>query len=217
MMKRIFASVLALLMVLSMAACATPEDNTPPTESGIAYAQQNYALDEVADRLKLLGRSGAGKMGIDCDHTASGIEFDAYIQGEFSFTASCSKDTYFTVFVDGKRLEQRFEAKGDFQDRKIVVGDLGEMALRNIRILKQTEAKNSVATLKSMEFYGFLATAPKEKDLYIEFIGDSRLRQSVDQGISGSQQSIRHCSVSGRHPGLCVPHSRTFACRYFRC
>lgn len=173
MMKRIFASVLALLMVLSMAACATPEDNTPPTESGIAYAQQNYALDEVADRLKLLGRSGAGKMGIDCDHTASGIEFDAYIQGEFSFTASCSKDTYFTVFVDGKRLEQRFEAKGDFQDRKIVVGDLGEMALRNIRILKQTEAKNSVATLKSMEFYGFLATAPKEKDLYIEFIGDS--------------------------------------------
>ena len=173
MMKRICAAILALFMVLAMAACSTPEDSTATTEAGIVYAQQNYALDEVVSKLKLLGRSGEGNTGIDCDHTASGIEFEAYIQGEFSFTASCSKETYFTVFVDGKRLEQRFEAKGDFQDSKIVVGDLGEMALRNIRIVKQTEANNSVATLKSMEFYGLLADAPKERDLYIEFIGDS--------------------------------------------
>ncbi|MBE6959545.1 MAG: hypothetical protein E7448_02335 [Ruminococcaceae bacterium] len=172
-MKRFLACILALLMVLSMAACATPEDQTPATEVENVYAQQNYALRGVSNKLRLLGRASVANNGIASDHTASGIEFEAYIQGEFRFTVSCSADTYFTVFVDGERLEQRFEAKGEFVDREIVVGDLGELALRNIRIIKQTEAKNSVATLKSMEFYGCLADAPKQKDLYIEFIGDS--------------------------------------------
>ena len=179
MLKRILSGVLALLMVLSMAACNTPEDNntpaesTEPTKETAVYAQQNYKLHEVTDQIKFLGRTGVVGNGITCDQTASGIEIEAYIQGEFSFTANCSEDTYFTVFVDGIRLEQRFEAKGNFKDRKSVVGDLGEMALHNIRIIKQTEANHSVATLKNIEFYGFLASKPKDKDLYIEFIGDS--------------------------------------------
>ena len=173
MMKRILAAILCLLMVASLAACSTPEDNAPTTEPGIVYAQQNYALQEVAGKIKLLGRANVVNNGIASDHTASGIELEAYIQGEFSFTANCSADTYFTVYVDGQRLEQRFAAKGDFVDSKITIGDLGEMAFRNIRIVKQTEANNAVATLKNLEFYGCLADKPKNNSLYIEFIGDS--------------------------------------------
>ena len=173
MMKRILAALLSVLMVLSLVACSTPVDNAPETEPENVCAQRDYALHEVADKLKLMGRATVASNGISSDHTASGIEFEAYIQGEFKFTVNCSADTYFTVFVDGQRLEQRFEAKGEFVDREIVVGDLGEMALRNIRIVKQTEANNSVATLKNLEFYGYLADKPKNKSLYIEFIGDS--------------------------------------------
>ena len=91
-MKRIFSAILALLMVLSLVACAKQEtEPTPaptqlviePTEPTVAldvYAEQNYALKDIADRLKLLSRATVTGKGIDCDQTASGIEFEAYVQ-----------------------------------------------------------------------------------------------------------------------------------------
>jgi len=175
-MKKWFLSLLSCLLVLALTACAAPQapvtEIIPSTEA-IVYAQQDYDLHKVSDKLLLLGRASSANNGIACDFTADGIAFEAYIQGEFSFTVNCSKDAYFTVYVDGVRLEQRFEAKGEFKDRKIVVGDLGEMALHSIRILKQTEAKNAIATLKSMQFYGCLYAPAAQKNLYVEFIGDS--------------------------------------------
>ena len=175
-MKKILALFLAVLMVLAIAACdtteETPQETTPGSEP-IVYAQQNYALKDVADKLKLLSRATVAGKGVVCDLTASGIEFDAFIQDQFSFTVSCSEVTYFTVFVDGVRQEKRYEAKGNFLKTTIVVDGLGEMALRNVRIVKQTEANLSVATLINLEFYGFLASKPKNQKLYIEFIGDS--------------------------------------------
>ena len=175
-MKKVFALLLVVLMVFTMAACDTTEETpqeTTPVSEPIVYEQRNYVLKDVADRLKFLGRASVAGNGVACDLTASGIEFDAFMQDQFSFTVSCSEVTYFTVFVDGVRQEKRYEAKGDFQKTTIVVDGLGEMALRNIRIVKQTEAKLSVATLTNLEFFGFLASKPKNQELYIEFIGDS--------------------------------------------
>ena len=177
-MKKISMLILALLMVVSLVACDNTEDTktpdaTLPDGESVFYAQQNYKLAEVADRLKLMGRATVASNGIACDLTATGIEFNAFIEDQFSFTVNCSKDTYFTVFVDGQRLEERFEAKGNFVDCEIVVENLGEMTLRNICIVKQTESQLSVATLKNVAFYGALASKPAKNDLYIEFLGDS--------------------------------------------
>ena len=174
-MKKFLSLLLAAVMLFSLAACTTetPAESgaSQPTEPG--YKQQYYALHETADRLKLLSRAFVTNNGIACDLVASGIEFNAYVEGNLSFTVSCSQDTYFTVYVDGIRLDKRFEAKGGNLDRIIDLGDLGDLGLRNIRILKQGESNMSVATLKVVEFYGFMASKPDNEDRYVEFIGDS--------------------------------------------
>lgn len=199
-MKKLLSLLLAVLMLLSMAACDTPETPDNPAQSTPSpetptYKQQNYALNEVADRLKLLSRAFVANNGIACDLVASGIEFDAYVEGNLSFTVSCSEDTYFTVFVDGERLEKRFEVKGGWNDRVIDLGDLGELALRNIRIVKQGESNHSITILKKVEFYGFMATKPKNADLYVEFIGDSI---TCGYGNLWTEQSADPSNQSGK-------------------
>ena len=122
-MKKVFALLLVVLMVFTMAACDTTEETpqeTTPVSEPIVYEQRNYVLKDVADRLKFLGRASVAGNGVACDLTASGIEFDAFMQDQFSFTVSCSEITYFTVFVDGVRQEKRYEAKGDFQKTTII-------------------------------------------------------------------------------------------------
>jgi hypothetical protein len=85
----------------------------------------------------------------------------------------CSDDTYFTVFIDGERVEERLFA--DSKTEYLTIADLGdEAAEHNIRFLKQTEPQQSLTLLKGVTVTGYLDDYPPEdRDYYIEFVGDS--------------------------------------------
>lgn len=170
--KQLVALSLSVLSLLAFSGCnlwtGTEEPQIPE-----GCGQQTYLLSEETNQLKLLGRTYAEANGIACDHTASGIEFKAYIQGELRIYVEASGDTYFTVYVDGQRLQDRYQAKGQTEIRIGGWKDAEKLALHTFCIVKQTESSWSTAKLISMDFYGKLAGPAPNKDLYIEFIGDS--------------------------------------------
>lgn len=139
----------------------------------ISYKDRSYPLHTITNKLKLIGRIQTLTNGLSCDLTASGIAFKAYVEGDFSFTVDVTgQTTYFTVFVDGERMPTRYSAAAG-TNKVIEVGDLGDMALHEIRILKQNQSERSRCVLKTIDFYGSIVEPAKDKELYIEILGDS--------------------------------------------
>ena len=133
--------------------------------------ENTYLLQDITDSLKLHGRTSVTADGIVCDHSATGIEFSAYIEGKVELTVLVSADTYFTVYIDGVRQETRYNVKNG--TATLTIANFEEGGVHNIRILKQTESQHSLSIMKSLSFKGSFEKAPAEKDIFIEFLGDS--------------------------------------------
>ena len=188
---RIISMILACWLCIGLVSCTTeqsepstdppakepeqelPEDpqEKPENEDGGATITVNgkYFLAENLDSLKIHGRTSVVGKGISCDFTASGIEFTAYVEGAVKLYLSCTANTYFTVYVDGERLSERYTVTRE--DSVITLADL-DAGDHTVRVLKQTEPMRSLSVLEALEFTGYMKNPPREKD-YIEFIGDS--------------------------------------------
>ncbi len=181
-MRRFIAVILALLMTVSSVSLTSCNKNgvnlsesqmstESDTQEVLEFADQMYDLEKVTDKLKMIGRATVMSYGVACDQTASGIAFNAYVKGEMTVTASCTADTYFTVYVDDVRLDERFFISTSEKSFTLQFGN--ELVCHEIRVVKQTEAQLSLCVLEGMTFYGALDKAPANKGLYIEVIGDS--------------------------------------------
>ena len=161
----------------------TETEKESETEMNNELKNRSYdlSLTENVEQMKLYGRMSRTVMGLTCDFAASGIEFNVYAEGFVSIniqyvaqTLESGKngDIYLAVIVDGVRDPRRFKInKGEFTTLNVAYFETaGE---HNIQILRETEAKNGLLNLKSIELTGILTEAPKDAELYIEFIGDS--------------------------------------------
>lgn len=149
----------------------TEKPTSKPTSEYVpVYDEVKCDFTDVHDLVKMLGRARVVNDGITCDFTASGIEFYAYVDGEISISLECSAETYFTVFVDGERYRDRYKAEAGFNT---ITFDTYVKGFHEIKFYKQTEPQHSTATLNSIEFYGELVCPAPNKDILIEFIGDS--------------------------------------------
>ncbi len=183
--SKLISIILTMTMLLSLASCngntnpntddtteapisSAPESTTPPPTPTLS----TYSLAESTEHLKLYGRVSASGDGLACDFTASGIEMCIYIEGELKLGVSATADTYFTVFVDGKRTPERLFAPGG-KTSELVVASFESGGTHKIRILKQTEARFSLSVLTTLNFFGYFEDAVKDSGTYIEFIGDS--------------------------------------------
>ncbi|MDD3122232.1 MAG: SGNH/GDSL hydrolase family protein [Candidatus Izemoplasmatales bacterium] len=113
--------------------------------------------------------------------TASGFEVGFYgtsLEATFlaTNTSSISKQPYFIVFLDG----ETDPTKGNTfilyasEVSYTLVSGLGE-GYHHIRIVKRSEATDSVFSLKSISTDGSFAALPTEKTLKIQFIGASTM------------------------------------------
>ena len=130
-----------------------------------------YMLKDNADKLKLHGRMSVVDTGITCDFSASGIEFKAHVIGDVKLKVTATRDTYFTVWIDGQRVDERLYAPN--QTSELTVASFTEAGEHTIRILKQTEAAMSLCILNSLTITGEFLEAPEPAQYYIEVIGDS--------------------------------------------
>jgi lysophospholipase L1-like esterase len=133
---------------------------------------REYRILDSADRFKLLGnRMAPVGDGITCDFTASGIEFRGFMVGKVTLSLACDRDTYFTVYVNGERIEDRMLVTPDMTE--LILAELAVPGEYSIRVLKQTESPWSLAVLYGVSLCGTLYEAPEDRDFYVEFIGDS--------------------------------------------
>ena len=166
-LKTTLAMLLAILLCLGLVACGTGEteepkepdaqeqpDGTPdeqePDDGASKITTANYPLAQHLDKLKVYGRSSVVGTGISCDFTASGIEFSAYLEGDVKLKLTCTADTYFTVYVDGVRMEDRKMATTSTSE--LTVASFAEGGDHTILVLKQTEPWMSLSVLESLEF-----------------------------------------------------------------
>lgn len=172
-MKRIFSMLLAALLCFSLFACTTGDD-TPATAQDTVIEDIVCKLStdsEGIENIKTHGRTTLSKGGLICDLSASGIEFNAYIEGTVSVSLYVTAESYFTLYIDGARCEERIQVTAN--TKAIELASFPEGGIHNIKLIKQTESDRALCNIKDISFKGYFEAAPAKKDLYIEFIGDS--------------------------------------------
>ena len=187
--KRLLLILHVLTLVFSLFACGADVQ----TESSEAVSEEIEVLTDVIYRFsddtsmfKLFGRMPVIKECLVCDFTASGIEFEGKMTGKVVLSLSCDRDTYFTLYVDGVRQEERVYVTPE--TKEIELASFEGEDVHNIRILKQTEAQWSLCVLNELKITGKLSAAPENKEYFIEFIGDSITTGYGNLGDSTSVQ-----------------------------
>ena len=191
-MKKLLAVLLLLSMVLGLAACGgttppapeTPEtppvSDTPdtPAEPTPAPVRVPVTLElaSAQDKIKTYGRTFYTDTGLRCDWAASGIEFVVDCEGDIKLGYMATVPGYLQIFVDGEAgARPMIEEGGDSKEIVIAEGlTAGEHTIRVIRD-HDIDSGGGVLVLQSLQYTGFADSfrAAAEKDLYIEFIGDS--------------------------------------------
>ena len=149
------------------------------TKENLTSKTYNFANMSLINQsyFKFLGRTKVSQDGLIFDTSCATLEFQGYMTGDVVIEIQTKKNhdygnSFFTVYIDGKRSETRFEV-GSNKTAKLTIASFTGKYFHNIKIVKQTEFKWSLATVKSLEIKGILSKAPKEKELYVEFFGDS--------------------------------------------
>ena len=142
---------------------------------------------------KFLGRVKPSKDGLIFDTSCATLEFQGYMTGDVVVEINSKQNmdygnSFFTVYVDGKRSDTRFEVAKN-QTKKLTVASFTGEYFHTVKIVKQTEFKWSLATVKSLEITGYLIKAPEKSDYYIEFLGDSLTTAYGNIGKPGNEPS----------------------------
>ena len=164
---------------------------------------KTYVLEDEKDLklFKRLGRTVVADGGLCCDYVGSGIEFEGVFVGEVGIKVtvdsvegqeSRSRGSYFTVYVDGVRLEDTYDEEGNRTEGVLFAAygtdEISFIYFKNpgrhtIRIVKQTGPRHALACIETVYMTGELSDAPADRELYIEVIGDSI---TSGQGTAGN-------------------------------
>ncbi len=155
-------------------AVTTPEETTTEapavtTPAPDPYEKQSYDLGEVAEQIKITGRSKIVGDGILVNWSASGIEFNADCKGDVILRIQGNGTAKYSVFVDGEHTSDIY--MGNVAMNYTIAKNLPE-GVHNFRLVKLTDPE-TVEKFVLLTVNGTLNTRPADKELYIEFLGDS--------------------------------------------
>ena len=158
------------------------EESTQPPVPPTDYSEKTLYPSEVLDQLKIYGRSAVIDKSVTCDWTASGIEFSADCRGDIYLDMTSTEDTYLTVYIDGVRVDD-INYNYDTNKRegntyylavgshRVKIASGLEAGLHTIRVLRQNMKGDT--SVDAIVLSGELKERPADKELLIEFIGDS--------------------------------------------
>lgn len=173
--KAVFGICLASLLAL---AGIFPVGAAKKTVS--KYSDKTIAMSDAAGMYKTQGRTGQVGDGLSIDWSGSGIEFNADCEGNVTLNLkiqSWLQDTFFTVVVDGNTMD-RLEAdtsSDDTEDVQLNIASDLPQGEHSFCFYNQTECIVALVSIESIELCGQLTEPPANKDLLIEYVGDSYL------------------------------------------
>lgn len=140
------------------------------TKTDEVLTEKKYDFSEWSNCFRLIGRTKNTSKGLIFDHAASAIEFQGFMTGDVMMGVNSNGESYFTVYIDGKRVDERIGAKGV---KNVKIASFEGNYFHVIRIVRQNEIAWSQSLLKNLTITGYLFEAPEERKLYFEFFGDS--------------------------------------------
>lgn len=182
--KKITVAAL-MAVVTALSGCAqtqTSSQQTSAVESESTVTESEATMENItftpnAHSTKLIGRTAESENILWLAQSASGVEFtfngtaaSVTVVGDSMITQGKDKQARFAVYVDGERVldeqidtaEETFEFFSSEEPKDVTV-----------KIIKLSEAAESTLGIKSVNITGSNIKPTAEKDLKIEFIGDS--------------------------------------------
>jgi len=160
------------------------DPSTPETPESVEIPEgyTDYEIKYLKGMYKTQGRTSVKNNILLIDYTASGIEFSANCEGDVYLTFNTSKvvgtdegGCYFTVILDGVKQPREFCRITNTGDTIFAIAKELPKGVHTFEIYRQTEIERAEIGIKSIALKSdsVFELAPANKDLYIEFIGDS--------------------------------------------
>lgn len=144
--------------------------------SGGVYEKYNtvyHPLTEIEDKLKLNSRAAFDNDVLRMEWSYSGFEIQGQFSGDIILTdLSVTKEILFYAVLDGNYDNMVQLRTSGTVNEFIVLRDV-EPGFHTVQIFKATEASGGLMTIGGIKYNGAIFSAPAEKDLKIQFIGDS--------------------------------------------
>ncbi len=168
----------------------TSQSPSGPTQNPatVDYSKKTLEADTLFAKSKVQGRVvvhdyqnqlGKARRGIALDYTASSIEFTAQCEGDVSLGicglpagGTSAPAILLNFYVDGQLQVSRKAGMIRGEVDKVIAKGLSK-GLHTFKIERQNEADKGPLFINSVTVNGELGAKPADKDLYIEFIGDS--------------------------------------------
>lgn len=182
--KRALAAMLtaAAMLMTGCGGSTSSEQTTAATDNTVMTTESEemaatFAFRPSEENVKLIGRTAVNDGILWLALSASGIEFtyngtgfEMNVIGDSMVSQGKDKQARFAVYVDGERIadEQVTEAEKLYQ-----FTTSEEDKPTTVKILKLSEAAESTMGLSKITVTGTDVKPTAEKDLKIEFIGDS--------------------------------------------
>ena len=189
------------------AVTTTATTTTVATTTSIDYSEKTLtpAAAIAEDQLKVYGRyvELEGEA-ISCDFTACGIEFSAYCRGDVAVEIQVQQPVtgqgatfgFFTIWVDGERMDVELRKDSGrptaytsgvrvVRTATVNLATGLEEGLHTFKILKQNNPRNCIAQINWIKLEGEMAARPADRDVLIEFIGDSLTAAYGNLGTNG--------------------------------
>lgn len=177
--KNLLLLIITAVLCLTITACSdsetAPADDTKAEEINDGV----YDISEMDGLYKTQGRTIMYDKGLAMLSSADIFEFNADCEGKVTVNLlaettedSGEIDMYFTGYVDGERCETRYQIAED-GSHEIVLAETLEKGAHSFRIVRQTEWNRGNIYVTGVTVNGVLTDPPAQKDLYIEFVGDS--------------------------------------------
>ncbi len=128
-------------------------------------------------KYKAQGRVIETKRGLLTLSSADSIEFNADCNGKVSVCFFCEKteytgdvDVYFTGYIDGERIPARYHVNAG--ENELVLAE-NIKGIHTFKLVRQTEWGVGDIYMTDIKVEGELTDPPVDKELFIEFVGDS--------------------------------------------
>ncbi len=141
-----------------------------------------FLMTELEGKYKTQGRTVFNNDGILLAHyPATGIEFNAYCEGDVSVTFNVTNlgyktgigGCYFTVIVDGEIMPRETCHINETGDVTVKIAEGLAEGNHTFKLFRQNEITYGYLGFKSITLDGEILDAPEDKDMYIEVVGDS--------------------------------------------
>ena len=138
-------------------------------------------IDTLLDDIKTQGRTALVGGTLMLDFTVSGMEFELDCEGDVYATFNARKisnsaaegGVYFTIYVDGEKLARDYCRIASVGETKVKLAEGLPAGKHTFAIYRQSEHSFGEVGVCALSYDGEMLDKPADKDLYIEFIGDS--------------------------------------------